>query len=253
MQHMARNRVFPAFALVLGAAFLSTASGGAFAADGEWLDIEGRIQYGFYTEDARSLSDVVSQLSGPSGGDDPLLHYYVGFANYRLSAVLAAKDKTRAREAAARCVSRMDEAVRGKANVAEGLALQSACLRELANLTPWKPLAGPKSLGQMERAIKLAPKDPRVLLLQALEHGEGGKIDGRAIVKLKKAAEAFEAERQGVDRTPGWGAAETYAYLGRGYLEQGDIVSARDALERALLIAPDFAMARRLMDKITSG
>ncbi len=129
--------------------------------------------------------------------------------------------------------------------------MQSACLRTLANLTMWKPLAGQKSTGQMERAAKLAPKDPRVLLLQALENGEGGKIDAPAIVKLRKAAAAFEAERQGVDRTPGWGAAEVYAYLGRGYLEQGDVVNARDALERALLIAPDFALARRLMLKIT--
>jgi Tfp pilus assembly protein PilF len=105
----------------------------------------------------------------------------------------------------------------------------------------------------MERAMKLAPKDPRVLLLNALENGESGKIGAPAIAKLKKAAEAFETERQGVDRTPGWGAAETYAYLGRGYLEQGDIVAARDALERALLIAPDYALARRLLTRITSG
>ena len=128
----------------------------------------------------------------------------------------------------------------------------SACLRTLANLTMLKPLAGHKSTGQMERAAKLAPKNPRVLLVQALENGEGGKIDGAAIVKLRKAAAAFEVERQGVDQTPGWGAAETYAYLGRGYLDQGDVVNARDALERALLIAPDFALARKLLLKITS-
>jgi hypothetical protein len=242
-----------ALTVVLAAGLGAMVGQSAAAANGEWLDVEGRIQYGFYTEDARALSDVVAQLSGPDGGDDPLLHYYVGFANYRLSAVLAARDKGRAREAAARCVSRMDEAVRAKTHVAEGLALQSACLRELGKLTPWKPLAGPKSNGYMERAVKLAPKDPRVLLLHALENGESGKIDGPAIVKLKKAAEAFEMERQGMDQTPGWGAAETYAYLGRGYLEQGDIVAARDALERALLIAPDYAFARRLLTKITSG
>jgi tetratricopeptide (TPR) repeat protein len=251
MQTFIRPTLTRAIAVVFAMGLGGMAARSAAAANGEWLDVEGRIHYGFYTEDARALSDVVAQLSGPDGGDDPLLHYYVGFANYRLSAVLASRDKGRAREAAARCVSRMDEAVRAKTNVAEGLALQSACLRELGNLTPWKPLAGPKSNGYMERAVKLAPKDPRVLLLHALENGESGKIDGPAIVKLKKAAEAFEMERQGVDRTPGWGAAETYAYLGRGYLEQGDIVNARDALERALLIAPDYALARRLLKKVT--
>jgi hypothetical protein len=232
-------------------ALTSLAASSAYAADAEWMDVEGRIQYGFYTEDARALGDVVTQLSGTEGADDPLRHYYVGLANYRLAMVVEARDKSRARDAAARCVSRLDEAMRGKSDFAEGMALQSACLRTLANLTPWRPLAGSKSLGQIERAVKLAPKDPRVLLLQALENGESGRIDGPAIVKLRKAAAAFEAERQGVERTPGWGAAEVYAYLGRGYLEQGDIVNARDALERALLIAPDFALARRLLLKIT--
>jgi Tfp pilus assembly protein PilF len=56
-----------------------------------------------------------------------------------------------------------------------------------------------------------------------------------------------------VEPTPGWGAAEAYVYLGRGYLQRGDVLKARDALERALLIAPDFALARRLLTKITSG
>jgi tetratricopeptide (TPR) repeat protein len=228
-------------------------SGLARASDVDWMDVEGRIQYGFYTEDARALGDIANQLSGPEGADDPLRHYYVGLANYRLATVITAKDKTRAREAAARCVSRLDAAVSGKSDFAEGLALQSACLRTLANLTPWKPLAGPKSTGQMDRAAKLAPKDPRVLLLQAMENGEAGKIDAHAIAELKKAAAAFEVERQGVERTPGWGAAEAYAYLGRGYLDQGDVLAARDALERALLIAPDFAMARRLLAKITGS
>ena len=242
-------KAFSGAAFVLSLALVGAST--AHATDVDWMDVEGRIQYGFYTEDARALGAVVSQLSGAEGGEDPLRHYYVGLANYRLSMVIAAKDKTRAREAAARCVSRLDAAVTSKSDFAEGLALQSACLRTLSNLTAWKPLAGSKSTGQMERAAKLAPKDPRVLLLQALENGEGGKVDASAIAKLQKAAAAFEVERQGVDRTPGWGAAETYAYLGRGYLEQGDVLAARDALERALLIAPDFALARRLLQKIT--
>lgn len=241
-------KVFSRAFVVLSLAFIATSN--TRAANVDWMDVEGRIQYGFYTEDARALGEVVSQLSGGEA-EDPLQHYYVGLANYRLAMVVGAQDKTRARQAAARCVSRLDAAVTAKTNFAEGLALQSACLRTLANLTPWKPLAGPKSTGQMERAVKLAPKDPRVLLLQALENGEGGRIDAPGIAKLKKAAAAFEAERQGVDRTPGWGAAEAYAYLGSGYLDQGDVVNARDALERALLIAPDFALARRLLLKIT--
>src|SRR5688572_12915345 len=91
-----------AFAAALAAVFLATA-GVANASESEWMDVEGRIQYGFYTEDARALTDVIAQLSRPEAKDEPMLHYYIGLANFRLSSVLAPKDRTRAREAAARC------------------------------------------------------------------------------------------------------------------------------------------------------
>ena len=47
--------------------------------------------------------------------------------------------------------------------------------------------------------------------------------------------------------TPEWGAAEAYAFLGRALFDQRDAVGAREALERSLLIAPDYAFARKLM------
>jgi tetratricopeptide (TPR) repeat protein len=238
-----------AFALALAGA-----ASGARAAGSDWLDVEGRIQYGFYTENARSLADLADQLSRTEESPDPLREYYAGLANYRLALVLSARDKGRARDAVERCVDHLGAALKSESDFAAGLALQSACLRTLSLLKPWKPLAGSKSTGQMEKAVKLAPKDPRVLMLAALESGDGGgNLDDACLAKLRKAAAAFEAERQGMDRTPGWGAAEAYTYLGRGYLGRGDVLAARDALERALLIAPDFAMARRLLEKITSG
>jgi len=51
--------------------------------------------------------------------------------------------------------------------------------------------------------------------------------------------------------TPEWGAAEAYPFLGRALFDQRDLVGAREALERALLIAPDYAYARRLAAQIT--
>jgi tetratricopeptide (TPR) repeat protein len=225
----------------------------ALAAEASWLDVEGRIQYGFYTEDTRSLSDIAEQLSRTEGAQEPLQYYYAGLANYRLAELLATRDKEHAREAIDRCVDRLDAALVAETNFAAAFALQSACLRTMAALKPWKPLAASKSAGQMEKAVKLAPRDPRVLLLEALNRDDGGKLDEQSLATLQKATAAFESERKGVEPTPGWGAAEAYVYLGRGYLQRGDVLKARDALERALLIAPDFALARRLLTKITSG
>jgi len=225
----------------------------ASVANSTWLDVEGRIQYGYYTEDTRTLESVAEQLAVADGNDGPLKQYYSALANYRLASLWASRDKARARGAVEKCVQSLDAALAKQTNFAEGFALQAACLRTVATLAPWKPLAASRSSGQMERATRLAPKDPRVLLLKALEKGETAKIDEAGLATLKKATAAFEAERQGVDRTPGWGAAEAYAHLGQGYLERGDVLAARDALERALLIAPDFALVKRILTRITSG
>jgi len=96
-----------------------------------------------------------------------------------------------------------------------------------------------------------------VLLIDAasdyeLSASQGGNKE-RALGKLRQTVAAFEAERSDADRLPGWGAAEAWLLLARDLLDHGDAVGARDALEHSLLIAPEFAQARRLMTKITSG
>ena len=187
----------------------ATAGTGALAEDRDWMDVEGRIQYGFYTEDARALADVADELTRGEEAQEPLREYYAGLANYRLALVLSSRDKGRARDAIEHCVDSLGAALKTEADFAAALALQSACLRTMSDLKPWKPLAGSKSSGQLEKAVKLAPKDPRVLMLAAVEGMDGDKLDDASLARLKKAAAAFEAERQGMDRTPGWGAADS--------------------------------------------
>jgi hypothetical protein len=226
-------------------------------AETNWLDVESRIQYGYYTEDARSLAGVMELLK-PADAESASRSYYAGLANYRLMQLALAKDKSRAKESAEECVRNLDRALEIQKDFADALALQSACLDMLASLEAWRtPFAASRSGAQIERARHIAPKNPRVLLLDAVELYERPKNTDaekdRALNGFKKAAAAFEAERQETVHEPGWGAAEAYTYLGRCYLERGATLDARDALERALLIAPEFAEARRLITRITSG
>jgi hypothetical protein len=104
--------------------------------------------------------------------------------------------------------------------------------------------------------LQLAGRNPRILLVDAMNDYQVSPDKGgreRALPKLRKAVEAFEAERHDTEHLPGWGAAEAWWLLASGLLEHGDPVAARDADEHALLLAPQFAQARRLMTKITSG
>jgi tetratricopeptide (TPR) repeat protein len=254
---------------------------GALAADNHWLDVESRIQYGYFTEDLRALRNLVEPLA-TDGSHDALKSYYVGLLAYRLTLLAdaqldkeaQAKESTTGAKPAkpigkndqntndphqmvARCISSLDSALQARSDFPDALALQSACLRRLAESSSWRaPFAASKSVAQLRKALQLAPKNPRVLLLDAIGEYEYQKVPdgGRpGCEKFKNTAAAFDRERADLDRVPGWGAADAYMWLGRCYLGNGDVVPARDALERALLIAPEFAQARRLLSSITSG
>jgi tetratricopeptide (TPR) repeat protein len=246
------------------------------AADPDWLDIESRIQYGYFTEDLRSLHNLVESLA-TNDSHDRLKSYYAGLLAYRLTLLAESqaaqsagdgkspaparrndRSKNEARQTVERCVGSLDQALQAQSNFADALALQSACLGLLAELSSWRaPLASPKSATQLHKALQIAPKNPRVLLLDAIDNYDRSKVPGgdaeHACAKFKAVAAVFEAERADVDQVPGWGAAEAYMWLGRCYLDSGDGNAARDALERALLIAPEFGQARRLLATITSG
>jgi tetratricopeptide (TPR) repeat protein len=234
---------------VLGATSFGT-SVSLYAANANWLDLESRIQYGYFTEDAHALRNVSESL-GTGDSQDRLKNYYVGLLAYRLSLLV---DKSEVHKQAQQCVGALDQAVRIQSDFADALALQSACLGVLSEKSSWHtPFGAPKSVAQLRKALQLAPKNPRVLLLDALADYGRAEAATRSCDKFKSTAAVFDAERVDVDQIPGWGAAEAYMWLGRCYLDRGDVVPARDALERALLIAPEFAQARRLLSSITSG
>src|SRR3954466_10176799 len=95
--HNSSKPLFRRLVGLLVTAFAATGAltGAANAANdtSTWLDVEGRIQYGFYTEDARALADVANELSHGEGERNTLQYYYTALANYRLALVLAARDK----------------------------------------------------------------------------------------------------------------------------------------------------------------
>jgi tetratricopeptide (TPR) repeat protein len=239
---------------LVGSSLLPATAG---AADIDWQDVESRIQYGYYTEDVRAVRGVMDVLT-PADSGDALRSYYAGLANYRLTLLMtAAHDKSHAKDAAQRCVSSLDRALEARKDFADALALQSACLEVVATLEAWKaPFAASKSGTQIEKARHLAPSNPRVVLLGAIEDYQRPKPSAadteEALTEFKNAAAMFEAERKQTSQVPGWGAAEAYVFIARCYLDKGEALPARDALERALLIAPEFAQPHRLMAKITS-
>src|SRR5579872_1728472 len=228
-----------------------------------WLQIERRIESGYFQQSTAALTALGATLApggsgAPSVGNDAKWQsYYTALLDYRL-ALLARNDEKRAWPSAQRCVDRLNETLVLDPASAEALALQSACLALQSRLDPWRsPLAAPLSLARIDKALKLAPDDPRVLLLGSRAAADRpalfGGDDQQSFALLQRAVAAFERQRAPVQGLPGWGAADAFTDLGQEYLGRGDTLAARDVLERALLVAPEFAQARRLMAQIVSG
>jgi len=244
----------------------------------DWADVEGRIQYAYYTEDMRALnSALVSLKPKPAEDKDEAAKedvstrkYFEALTHYRVAQVLATSNKSKAKDAIDDCGDAVDQSVaalpkvmlgldetdQSKHKRAEAYALGTACTlagREMSTIN--LPFSGGRMGSHIEEAVKLEPRNPRVKLVEALvafdRAGKDAAAKSAALQKLRAVTQMFEAARAGASSTPEWGAAEAYAFLGRALLEQHDAVGAREALERSLLVAPDYTFAKRLMAQIT--
>src|ERR1700733_8909162 len=176
----------------LAAAALLAAAAQTQGQDTAWRDLESRIQYGYYTEDAAALRGVATTL-GDSDAHDKLHGYYAGLLEWRL-ALLAARPGAPAHGPSAaqltqRCVSDLDGALALDADFADALALRSACLATaLTGSGVHVPFAAYRARKDLERAAarcahrlrarRLPGRRARAAAAEAAAHG--GRLRGRA-------------------------------------------------------------------------
>src|SRR6185312_14993130 len=233
---------------ITAAAAPVVAAASAPQANAHWLEVESRMESGYVQQDAAGLEAVAATLpDDPTEGAQDTSNrkwrsYYGALLAYRL-ALLARNNEEGAWLAANRCFDRLNRGLVIDTGSAEGLALQSACLALQSHLDAWRsPLAAPLSLARIDKALTLAPHNPRVLLLGALAARDrprffGGDPD-QAFSLLEKAVSEFERQPGQARGVPGWGAADAFTDLAQDYLARGQAVAARNVLERALLVAP---------------
>lgn len=201
----------------------------------ELLDLAARVQYGYYQADARVIEAAQAALDRL--GDSPEVVYYRDFAALRLAQVGAGHGDKRLRDCARR---EAPVELTGRA-AAERAVLAAACALAASDDR------------RFEQALALAraldDDHPRIALVEAwaLERSAAGNPKARAEIegKLVAVVAAFDAWTPTID-DPEWGQAEALAALGERALASGDMRAARDLLERALLLAPDYSRAVEL-------
>ena len=107
-----------------------------------------------------------------------------------------------------------------------------------------------RSKAARERALALAPKNPRVVIGHAgflfWAPPQAGGDRARGMARYREALELFAAEPAAERELHAWGEPDAWAFLAFAELasEKPDLAAARAALDRALALRPDFAWAR---------
>ncbi len=204
--------------------------------------------------DARAILAARANLAAMAAGsaDDASLQYWLAVADWRAVPLMAGDDKGK-KAAQRQCEAGLAAAERATQlapSDAEAIALHAGL--EGLSLSFKNPMAamtlGPKMEEEMQKALTLAPNNPRVMLLDAINTfhkpafvGGGAK---NAREKLEKARAAFEAEPTTPEH---WGHDDVYVWLGRAAMELDDWTAAETWLEKALEVSPGHAWVGKVL------
>lgn len=263
-------------ALILGLALVGLAgfANRAGASDAEIDDIATRIDYGYYAGAPELVAAAERQLERLPA-DDERVRYLSALAAFRRAQLtLAARadagtevgtdagdllehcielvqpDEARERDTPIR-VTRLRDAA-----AAEAWTLTAACAALAADVEPLRAAAhGRRRDNALERARAADPSNPRIALVAAWTlsfrpAAAGDETRAAAAAALEAAVGAFalapHSERSADAPAPEWGEAEALTLLAELRARDGAQREARDLVERALLIAPDYAFAEAL-------
>jgi tetratricopeptide (TPR) repeat protein len=234
---------------------LAVAASATAGSTAEFDDLVSRLQFSFYTGDSRALEEMLSELDSfqVDGGLAATKSYQLAYGQWKLAQLFGEPQDERARtatrssasKAAKSCVQRARDAIAKDPRMAEIYAIEAAC----DTYQPGAMKHGSPSCMRsksMRTALTLGAGNPRVLFINALcaPDAEG---DPAAIERWRGVVANFEAAPPSQPGKPDWGHAEALTLLGESYLKRGQMVAARDVLERALVLAPDYRQAQRLL------
>ena len=212
-------------------------------------DLSERAAYGFYAQEPDVIEGARAGLEQLSDSD-ARVSYHRALAALRAAQLEIERGKPAGAPIAA-CVESAERAAEQDSTWAEPWVIVAACSALGARKEAVKALLHGRRCDQaLGRVRALDPENPRLALVAAWRlHGGTAELDAEAaaevIASLERAVPTFQARARSYAASD-WGEAEALVLLGELYLRRGDIRSARDVIERALLVAPGYASALAL-------
>lgn len=231
----------------------ATASASA-SSTAEFDDAAARLQFAFFTGDSRALEAMLDEIGAfeVEGGLEAAKSYQLAYGHWKLAQLLSDPQNERARasgkssagKAAKSCVQHARDAIAKDSRMADIYAIEAVC----DTFSPGAATNGSTACVRnksMRTALTLGAENPRVQFINAL--CSDAENDPAALERWRTVVAKFEAAPPSQPGKPDWGHAEALTLLGESYLKRGEMVAARDVLERALVLAPDYRQAQKLL------
>jgi hypothetical protein len=257
--HARSQRLCRCWSIVAVACVFSATT--ASYADGvsELDDAAARMQYAFHTGDIRGVEEalsVVQKVALPASFKG-MKEYFTAYGQWKLAelrtdAVLSGRrdERAAAAKAALACVRSAQDATKMDATLAEGFAIEAICSATTTRASDVLSSGDCSKHKSLRTAKEVAATNPRVMLIEAQCTEATQDVEPQAFIeRLRLVVRAFDTARPSRPGQPDWGHAEALTMLGGAHHRQGDSVAARDAIERALIIAPDYRKAREMLTK----
>lgn len=240
--------------LTLAFVWLSSAVG---AQETSLRDLMDRLEYAYYTADARALLRDLSSLEQLQETETLAVAQanVRAYGRWKLAQLTSASDPSLAETQALACADGQDtkrspirqENAAQATQRAISLSLSAACWRVLEQLRPMRSVWYRKQrTAALTQAEAIQADAPAVRLVRALVN------ETSDLAVLQQVVAEFDAAAlQGdVGIATTWGHAEACFLLGRAELTAGNLLAARNALQRALVLAPDYSAARELLRSV---
>lgn len=209
------------------------------------------VQQGLDNGNADALVAARGRFAALSAAEpgSALLHYWVGFASWRAMPLVQRTSKDEAKRIGLDGLAHLDRALAVDPGFADAVALKGGLQGMLIGVGGGSPMTlGPQSEANLTRAAQLAPRNPRVALLDGVGilhkpgiFGGGGK---KALARLAEARALFETDVVADSTLPDWGREDIHVWTGRAHASQKKWADARDAYRRALEVNPDNGWVR---------
>lgn len=217
-----------------------------------------QIESADYAADSSALSKVQQSLLAATKqpNTDKYAYYYLGYADYSLADVYADTDPSKATDCLHDADDALDQAIKLDPAFAEAYALLGSSYGFEIGLHPYKGMwLGSKSDKLMAKAMRLAPDDPRVLMLQGLSDFTTPESYGgdkhKALQEFSTALANFGSYKPADAEAPTWGKAQAFVWRGDAEVKANDASAAGRDYQAALAMVPAYKGAARELAKLS--